>query len=113
MRIFCCLVLFGLSLNGFAACAVKNHDIIGAWQYVSGDGFFEEFDIEESSRFNSWLHQRPEIVDASWQLKGCKLTISSQSSLNFVYRVKLKKDILTLTETIGVQANTSTYKRLK
>jgi hypothetical protein len=113
MRVFLSLFLVGFCLNAYATCHVKNQDMIGTWQRVSQDGFFEEFDLGADFRFNSWLHQRPEVSDASWQLQNCTLKISTQSALDFVYRVKLKKDSLLLTETTNHQSSTSTYARVK
>lgn len=80
----------------------------------SGAGFFQEmaFSIEGSShQFNSWLHHRPEIMNAAWELKDCKLTIKPANDMDdFNYTViNAKKNRLLLRENKDV----SQYKRIE
>lgn len=59
-------------------CLATEQNLLGSWRYLDGQGFFEAFALEEG-RFSSWLHDRPEIVGASWSLEGCELVIKSNS----------------------------------
>lgn len=96
-------------------CKVTEKALIGAWAFDSGEGFFEEmaFTVEDKVRaFNSWLHHRPEIFGATWQLEGCKLTIVPSNGMeNFNYTVmSLKKNKLRLR---GEDKEIGQYKRIK
>ncbi|MDR1075176.1 MAG: hypothetical protein LBL59_02415 [Xanthomonadaceae bacterium] len=62
-----------------AHCTIMADDIVGAWAAKEEESHFEEMTFErESGRrvFNSWLHHRPEMVNARWQLEDCRLTIA-------------------------------------
>ncbi|MDX1915450.1 MAG: hypothetical protein SFU55_07685 [Methylophilus sp.] len=100
-----------------AACAVKDNDVIGVWVSTGGQNdFFESFELSPNHHFNSWLHDRPEIMNATWQLKDCILRIYSSTAmtkdtLEFIYRVKLKKAKLVLIEDIDDVEYAGIYRR--
>src|SRR5574337_1246144 len=61
-----------------AGCPATEPQLVGSWQSGGNAGFFEEFSLEVDDghrTFNSWLHQRPEIMDASWKFEHCQLTV--------------------------------------
>ena len=61
-----------------ARCAVSERSILGAWQHVSGAGLFQEMEFRQirgRRLFNSWLHQRPELVDMPWTFARCRIHI--------------------------------------
>lgn len=67
----------------WAGCAVVEKSLTGAWAQVSRTGAFEqmEMSVEDGRRvFHSWLHERPEITDGQWRLKGCTLEIRAPSA---------------------------------
>ena len=64
-----------------ADCPATEAGLIGAWSRSGDSGFFEEFLLESaagSRTFNSWLHQGPEISDATWSLEDCQLVVVPQ-----------------------------------
>ncbi|MGL4476245.1 MAG: hypothetical protein ACRCT7_17600 [Shewanella sp.] len=66
-------------------CSVTEDDIVGAWSQQGEQGFFEEFALTSDSNsgvkdFNSWLHHRPELVNAAWEFKDCQLIITPRSN---------------------------------
>ena len=78
MRNIVGLFLLFLASPAAAAGACQEHQILGAWEGTGGGGFFEQFELSKrgtAHSFNSWLHDRPGLVDAAWQLRGCQLTI--------------------------------------
>ena len=109
--LLCCATLVCLPLH--AACDVKEKEVIGAWQSVSQDGFFDVFELHQNHTFDSWLHERPEISDAKWLLEHCILTIDGGEQLNFIYQVKLNRQQLVLTEEINGSQQVSHYRRIK
>ena len=67
------------SLAAAAGCHLADKDILGGWLLVSDEGFFEQmaFEVDGTQRvFNSWLHERPETIDARWAMKNCMLRIA-------------------------------------
>ena len=79
MRNIVGLFLLFLASPAAAAGACQEHQILGAWEGTGGGGFFEQFELSKrgtAHSFNSWLHDRPGLVDAAWQLRGCQLTIN-------------------------------------
>ena len=78
-KISALLVLLTASgLTHATGCPVTESDLVGAWSRTGDSGFFEEFSLERSAggrSFNSWLHQRPEIADATWSLENCQLAV--------------------------------------
>ncbi|WP_269530917.1 hypothetical protein [Chitinimonas sp. BJYL2] len=82
-------------------CPISATQLTGSWQHVDGPGHYEEmaFEVEGGTRpFRTWLHARPEIVDASWQLAACKLTLSggSLASPETYDILRLRGKVLTL-----------------
>lgn len=76
-----------------APCTLAPNDLRGAWT-SQGDGFFEQmaFGADGDRRsFDSWLHDRPEIVDATWSLDRCVLRIVPKDDAMppFVYRARI------------------------
>ncbi len=93
-------VLFFISLAFFtpfahaATCNVGENDLKGVWLATNSYAAFEqmEFGIEDGKKvFNSWLHERPEIMDGNWSLKNCNLhvahTTNPDMTYNFVARL--------------------------
>lgn len=113
---FLVALLAVLPLTAAAACEVAEEQIIGSWTQVTKSGFFEEMAFEQDGKtrsFNSWLHQRPEIMGATWALNNCRLSIGSKDdkSLSFVFSVTVnKKGQLELKE--EKDASVSRYKRV-
>ena len=63
-------------------CPITERELLGAWARKSGTGFHEEMAFESeagSRRFDSWLHQRPEISAGSWSLENCVIHIGHPS----------------------------------
>lgn len=85
------LLIVSPYIQADTVCKVTEKSLLGGWVRDGEDGFFEEmaFSVEgKSNAFNSWLHHRPEIVAASWTLKGCTLTIKPTSDMpEFTYTV--------------------------
>ena len=64
-----------------AGCPATERELMGAWSRSGDSGFFEEFSLETEDgtrTFSSWLHQVPEISEATWSLKNCQLVIVPQ-----------------------------------
>ncbi|MDB5803323.1 MAG: hypothetical protein JWN73_645 [Betaproteobacteria bacterium] len=60
-------------------CEVTDDVLIGAWTIASDGGVFEQMEFTtagEQNFFNSWLHERPEISNATWTLENCTLRIT-------------------------------------
>jgi hypothetical protein len=107
------LLLSVLTQPVYASCKITDKEIIGEWQTVNDDGFFGEFEITGNHRFNSWLHQRPELVDAAWKLNDCTLIIIDNTQPDFVYQVKLIGRQLVLTEHINGVDFPTRYQKIK
>jgi hypothetical protein len=77
------------------ACTVTEKLIVGAWERQGKAGYFEQMEFTSESgvnHFNSWLHERPELLDARWSLANCRLQISDPASASpaFVYTLRMK-----------------------
>lgn len=95
----CWIGLFGVSLSTTslatiaASCPITEHGLIsGGWMRDSATGFFAEmsFEIYEEQRiFNSWLHQRPEFINATWTFQDCNIQINhpTEPQLNFTFEL--------------------------
>lgn len=114
-----CLLLLVLLATGPAMaandCRSLEAKLIGSWERRGGDGFFEEmaFSVEDGRHgFDSWLHQRPELVDASWRLEGCRLTIDPGDGgfPPFHYDIRFRGVLMQLRD--PENATTSTYSRI-
>ena len=99
------IALVFLLVSGLAAATepCQERQILGAWESSDGNGFFEQFELSRSTTahtFNSWLHERPDLVDASWELRGCVLTITPKlNELSpFIYVISVRHGKLLLRE---------------
>jgi hypothetical protein len=85
MKLLLSASLFGAIATGgnlAQACNITPQRLIGSWVCVSSACEFQEMRFEREGnklKFSSWLHQRPEIVNASWSLKQCQLQIKHQT----------------------------------
>jgi hypothetical protein len=61
------------------ACQAGKGALLGAWKLVSNGGPFEEMAFT-ANRFDSWLHQRPELSGARWRVTGCELHVKDARS---------------------------------
>lgn len=96
-------LLIALPVAAAGACGVKERDILGAWKARGDAGDFEAFEFSAQGgahRFSSWLHERPEIVDADWSLRDCVLTITPRRNEMpaYQFQVSMKKGRLQLRE---------------
>lgn len=102
--------------NASPHCPITEQSLLGAWEHVSG-GFFEEMSFEYSGskrEFNSWLHQRPEISQGTWQIENCMLYIRhpTEEAMSFSFAiVRYQGDQLYLREA-GEEIE-AVYKRIK
>lgn len=55
-------------------CQAAPAHLQGDWKLVSESGPFEDMSFTAGT-FKSWLHQRPEVMDARWHLDACQLRI--------------------------------------
>lgn len=118
MRLMIAVLLLAASPQVLASgkCPATEDDLRGSWATASGDGFFEVFSLStepNSRRFDSWLHQRPDISGAIWALEDCELVVKPQSGGIAPFRlevVSLKEGVLQLRNTSD--QTTSTYRRL-
>lgn len=72
-------LLFTAPAGAANPCGVTEQDLLGAWSCNGDSGFFEEMELTLDGgvrRFDSWLHQRPELSAATWTLRECRLTIT-------------------------------------
>ncbi|RDZ29430.1 hypothetical protein [Lysobacter silvisoli] len=75
-------------------CTVTQAQLIAAWQ-SGGEGDFEQFELSRSdgrNGFDSWLHQRPELLGGSWTFdpKTCRLLIDhAATGQHWEYAVSL------------------------
>ncbi|UHQ22385.1 hypothetical protein LVB77_17205 [Lysobacter sp. 5GHs7-4] len=61
------------------ACAVDTAQLVAAWE-SDGEGDFEQFELSRRdgrNGFDSWLHERPEMLGGTWRFdpKTCRLRI--------------------------------------
>jgi len=64
-----------------ARCNGLQERLVGTWSHADDGGFFEvmTFSVDDGERrFDSWLHQRPDVVGASWSVDGCRLVIRAK-----------------------------------
>jgi hypothetical protein len=99
--------------SAYAACDVSEKALIGAWQSKHEQGFFEVFELHANHRFDSWLHDRPELMGAKWQFVNCQLTINAGSNNIFEYTVKLNRLQLILKDIEQPQGVDGVYERIK
>ena len=113
--IFLC---FSLALAGssWANCGVTERSILGDWEAESRAAPFELMAFErdgERGIFNSWVHERPDYMRASWTLKDCLIRVKHSDDrrldMNFSI-VKASVNKLTLREVNGKQV--FAYKRV-
>lgn len=110
-----------LTLSGAAIsaehCAVKEDAVLGAWSSIGGAGFFQEFELQKadgSNTFNSWLHERPELMNAEWTLDNCQLVITPSHAESSPFRfnvLELKGDRLRLRD--ESDSSEARYKRVR
>ena len=86
-----------------APCQVRESDLLGAWASAGKAGYFQqmEFSVTDGKNaFNSWLHDRPEVMNAQWTLAQCELRITkaTDASLSFTFNVALRNRRLELRE---------------
>ena len=80
-------------------CEVTPQSLLGQWERVGEPAFFEQmsFELQDERRtFSSWLHDRPEIFGATWDMVGCTVTIRDAAGQVQKFRVALSSDLLTL-----------------
>jgi len=115
-----CSLVLGLAWANplFAAgdgdCTGLEDQLIGVWQNTGGPGFFEAMSFStdgQSRRFDSWLHDRPDVTDASWSVEGCRLVISTRGDGlgPFEYSIAMDTHELRLQEREGDVAIYSRY----
>ena len=108
-------LLAATSLTPAAArCNVTPQALLGAWQAVGDRAFFEQMAFESrggEQRFDSWLHERPEVSEAQWDLAECALTIREKSGITQTFRVSLRGGQLTLAS--AGEKSMSTYRKIK
>lgn len=97
------LIALALPATAAARCTLQARDIVGAWEARGGTGDFETFELSArggTQRFSSWLHQRPEIVDADWSLRDCVLAVTPRRNEMpaFQYQVSMHQGRLHLRE---------------
>jgi hypothetical protein len=66
-----------------ADCPISETQIIDGWKAVNDDFGYQQMalSIEDGQRiFRTWMHERPEIVDGTWSLEKCTLTLNSESA---------------------------------
>lgn len=107
-----CFVWF-VQQPAHAACDVSEKALVGAWQSVNAQGFFEVFELHANHRFDSWLHDRPEMSGAMWQFKQCELTIADGTTFIFRYQVKLNRHQLLLKDIEQHNGVLGIYQRVK
>jgi hypothetical protein len=108
------ITLFATSAVHATPCAVTERELLGPWSAVGHAGFFEQMEFERNGaqrEFNSWLHDRPEISGAQWQLNACKLTIIDSSGPPQMFAVARKGKALVLTSADG--RRTSTFRKVE
>lgn len=108
-----CCVAGLLHLPAHASCEVSEKALLGAWESVNAQGFFEVFELHANHRFDSWLHDRPEIMGATWQFKQCELTIIESKIFIFRYQVKLNRHQLLLKDTEQHNGVVGVYQKVK
>jgi len=114
LRRFLALALLPLSAAGAAPCNVIDRTLVGSWEAVANGAAFEQlaFELEGSQReFNSWRHERPEVLQAQWHLQDCKLTIRDVSNVPQDFNVRLDGKRLLLSSTDGKAAGA--YRRIE
>ncbi|KRA14584.1 hypothetical protein [Lysobacter sp. Root604] len=86
------------------ACKVQPAQLIAAWE-SDDDGHFEQFELNQRDGqrgFDSWLHERPDLLDGRWSFdpKTCRLRIDhAASGQRWDYAVRMSgPDILLLRE---------------
>jgi len=96
-------------------CSVSEKEILGAWSRKGDQGHFEEFSLATysgSNDFSSWIHHRPEIFGAVWEIKKCRLLITGEHNEFPPFQLKildLKQDQLRLHD--ESEDSISVYKR--
>lgn len=95
MRTLITALLFLMPLAASAEqCPVTENSLLGAWERKSKSGFFEEMSFEIEGRqkdFNSWLHQRPEILGGTWKLTNCTIFIAHPIEKNITVEFAVLK----------------------
>jgi len=70
--------------------------LIGNWE-AGSNAPLEQFQFNFDNKFNSWLHNTPEIIDGKWSLSGNQIDVKSAS---FGYKFKIiritKEEIILL-----------------
>lgn len=89
--VFAVMVAWAPTVFG-GSCAENERLLAGSWEQVSHAGAFEQMElaVEDGRRiFNSWLHERPEITEGHWSLKGCTLEVRAPSdpALSYTFTV--------------------------
>jgi hypothetical protein len=69
-------------------CPGINQSLIGRWIYVDGEGFFEEFSLDDQ-QFNAWQQGQPVVQNGQWRLEHCELVIEGPNSEGQEYRFEV------------------------
>ena len=64
-------------------CQKQKAKIAGTWIRVGDAGPFDAFSAGPNHEFDSWLHQRPEIIGGTWTLDACNFTVQSGTGMTF------------------------------
>jgi hypothetical protein len=94
------------------ACNVDEQQLLGYWK---GNGPFEEmhFTNEDGVNiFNSWLHQRPDHLNAVWSVSQCKLKIGPRGDGDSSYEFTIRLSGKSLYLADAVDKSTARYRRL-
>lgn len=89
------LSLAACSAGQGIACGIDANALAGDWQRSGDTGAFEQFSLGmdgDHRRFDSWLHERPEITAGAWtfQTSDCQLAVSGPDpGLQWQFRVAL------------------------
>lgn len=74
------------------ACPATENALLGTWSNPGHDGFFELFALDDGGGrhlFNSWLHQRPDLIDAAWKLDHCQLIVEPQDGIPEIFHFRI------------------------
>jgi hypothetical protein len=93
LMLFAAIVLAGGQLSGSSsvqkAPVVQEALVVGSWSCEKSCPDEDmAFTIEDGKhRYESWLHQRPAVVNAEWTLRGSDLTVTRDGKVLYEWQV--------------------------
>lgn len=70
-------------------CPATREQLIGNWFYVSGFGFFQEFELTKEGTFSSWNEGRSDMSAVPWTYENCSVVTTPEVGIMNQFELKI------------------------